>query len=284
MVVVALLSLIVIALMAVFNSTQTAFRASVTQSDVLEGGRDTMDLIAADLRQMTPSYSSSNDAVNFYSIVTNYVSPAAPPSPLLQTLIGASNPVTQRTNLLENFFILSEQNMNGNLNWVGVGYAVYVTPTNLYSLYRFTTNHPVSAMPDPAFIFQHEFSGNFLSNVTGGSHVLDGVVHLRVRAYDTNGAWMNTSFAKTNGASIYYIVGASAFYLGEPYSMAFYTNAVPAAVEVELGVLEDRALQRAGSLSLSPAAQLNYLAQQAGKVHLFRQRVNIPNLDPSAYQ
>ena len=55
MVVVALLALIVMALMAVFNSTQTAFRAGVTQTDVLEGGRAAMDLIAADLRQMSPS-------------------------------------------------------------------------------------------------------------------------------------------------------------------------------------------------------------------------------------
>ena len=45
MVVVVLLSLIVIALMAVFNSTQSAFRASVTQTDVLESGRAAMDMI-----------------------------------------------------------------------------------------------------------------------------------------------------------------------------------------------------------------------------------------------
>jgi type II secretory pathway component PulJ len=43
LVVVSLLSLIVLALMAVFNSTQRAFRASITQTDVLEGGRATMD-------------------------------------------------------------------------------------------------------------------------------------------------------------------------------------------------------------------------------------------------
>ena len=41
--------------MAVFNSTQTAFRASVTQTDVLEGGRAAMDMIAGDLREMAPS-------------------------------------------------------------------------------------------------------------------------------------------------------------------------------------------------------------------------------------
>ena len=60
LVVITLLSLIVLALMAVFNSTQTAFRASVTQTDVLEGGRAAMDMMTADLRQMAPSLGGSN--------------------------------------------------------------------------------------------------------------------------------------------------------------------------------------------------------------------------------
>ena len=50
------------------------------------------------------------------------------------------------------------------------------------------------------------------------------------------------------------------------------------------GVLEDRALQRVESLGGSFKFQTNYLAQQAGKVHLFRQRIPIRNVDPAAYQ
>jgi hypothetical protein len=30
--------------------------------------------------------------------------------------------------------------------------------------------------------------------------------------------------------------------------------------------------------------QLEYLKKQSGTVHLFRQRVTIPNVDPTAYQ
>ena len=48
MVVMTLLSLIVLALMQVFSATQRAFRASVTQTDVLEGGRAVTSLIGAD--------------------------------------------------------------------------------------------------------------------------------------------------------------------------------------------------------------------------------------------
>ena len=55
-------------------------------------------------------------------------------------------------------------------------------------------------------------------------------------------------------------------------------------MELDLGVLEDRTLSRASSFGLStPGNYTNYLALQAGKVHLFRQRVTIPNADPAAY-
>src|SRR5580698_5587978 len=78
-----LMTLIVLALMAVFNSTQRAFRASVTQTDILEGGRATMDLISTDLRGMVPSDGVSNlvyyagnntyalGAVNFLAVTNN---------------------------------------------------------------------------------------------------------------------------------------------------------------------------------------------------------------------
>ncbi len=60
LVVVVLLSFIILALMTVFNATQTAFRASITQTDVMEGGRSVMGLLKSDFESMTPSYGESN--------------------------------------------------------------------------------------------------------------------------------------------------------------------------------------------------------------------------------
>ncbi len=99
---------------------------------------------------MSPSsgqYNISTGAANFYAAVTTY---ASPPSPLIQPLV-ASSPPQSRTNVLENFFILSRGNANGVPTWYGVGYAVGTNapPGSLYSLYRFATNHPVAAV-DPA--------------------------------------------------------------------------------------------------------------------------------------
>jgi hypothetical protein len=69
-----------------------------------------------------------------------------------------------------------------------------------------------------------------------------------------------------------------------------FSNTVPAAVEFELGILEDHAVNRAESLpNNSPFPPPNdrrtlFLQNQAGSLHVFRQRVTIPNVDPSAYQ
>ena len=71
--VMTLLSLIILALMNVFSTTQAAFRASVTQTDILEGSRAAMQMITDDLRGLTPSGNTSNvvgttinDSVNFF--------------------------------------------------------------------------------------------------------------------------------------------------------------------------------------------------------------------------
>ena len=70
------------------------------------------------------------------------------------------------------------------------------------------------------------------------------------------------------------------------FGFYMFSNTLPASVEIDLGVLEDRAIQRALSLPKVPPgwAQSNYLAGRAGQVHVFRQRVWIRNVDPSAYQ
>jgi prepilin-type N-terminal cleavage/methylation domain-containing protein len=301
LVVVVLMSFIILALMAVFNSTQTAFRASLTQTDVLEGGRSAMGMIKSDLEGMTPSLGQSNQPspggwstvpVNFW-VNTNYWQYQSNAAPLVQSLTGSNS---NRVNVLESFFILTRQ----NLTWTGVGYVVDTLSTNYFNpLYRFSMSTNVQS-GDPKALFT-----NFLANLPaytglqisptnpGMSHLLDGVVDLRVRAYDPGGIWM------TNLPTYYYdpvfvqmtndFSKNILFLLPTLGEVGFYmfSNTLPASVEVNLGVLEDRAIQRALSLPDGAAvtwARSNYLAQQAGKVHVFRQRVWIRNVDPSAYQ
>ncbi|MGH7976836.1 MAG: PulJ/GspJ family protein [Limisphaerales bacterium] len=279
-----LMTLIVLALMAVFNSTQTAFRAGLTQSDVLESGRATMGLIRSDLETMTPSDGfgansnifNSNLGANFY--VTSYNYP-----PLYQALPAVINLNIQRTNVLENFFILSRGNVNGSDSWIGTGYAVVTNSPDgsLYSLYRFTTNYPVMAF-GPAFVFTNDFLNKFLPYPTNYSHLMDGVVDLQLYAFDNNGQKLNASYYYLNN-DLNNEKNVAIYPLNpNEYGCIFYSNKVPASVEIEMGVVEDKTLQHAESLS--GTAVTNYLAQHAGQVHIFRQRVPIRNVDPSAYQ
>jgi len=285
--VVVLMSLIVLALMAVFNSTQTAFRASITQTDVLEGGRSVMGLIKSDLEPMAPAYLRTT---NFYAALINSFP---------QSLTGSS---ASRTNVMEDVFFITRQNQT----WKGVGYFVR---TNLLLsggigtpgvLYRFETNNSVAQFAQtPGAMFRaydrvrtgplDQQGPTVTTNAlpTGVSRILDGVMNFTVRAFDTNGFWITANHVTAGVTNILAVTNAA---VSEVVLCGFYSNAMPASVEIELGVLEDRALQRVESLPNNlPGPPPNdrrtlYLAQQAGKVHVFRQRVWIRNVDPSAYQ
>jgi hypothetical protein len=296
LVVVVLMSLIVLALMAVFNSTQAVFRASLTQTDVLEGGRSVMGLIKSDLEGMTPSFGQSNAVytvfpdgyifsnapVNF-CVITNYWQYQSGSAPLVQSLTGVSNPNTCRTNVLEEIFILTRQ----NTTWTGVGYVVDTTGANsINPLYRFSMSTNAMAA-NPMMLYSNFLNNAILpispTNATM-SHLLDGVVHLTARACDPNGYWMTNGypFGYTHIArNVWYSGPAPA--LEDEVSFYMFSNTLPASVDINLGVLEDRAIQRAESIG-DPTIRSNYLAQQAGKVHVFRQRFPIRNVDPSAYQ
>jgi type II secretory pathway pseudopilin PulG len=294
--VVSLLSLIVLVLMTVFNSTQSAFRAGMTQTDVLGSGRAAMGLIVSDLKLMTPSDGAYTNALNPQGTVPGSLPPNSAPTffvntnveagyqPLYQSLPGSIAGVV-RTNVLENFFVLSRQNVNGHDTWLGTGYTVNATNTwPLFPLYRFTTNCPASSDPTAlfnAFLYAIQNVNEFYTNA-GWSHLIDGVVDLRAHPFDMNGYQMTNNYYNfvqqlpyTNVLALTAAWSDTGFY--------FFSNALPASVEVQMATLEDHVLQRAGSLPLESPAQTNYLAQQAGRVHVFRQRVLIPNVDPTTY-
>lgn len=262
LVVVVLLALIVVALMGVFTATQKAFRASMTQTDVLEGGRAAMDLISSDLKAMSPSLGNYGNAVNFNVTVSSS-------SPLVQSLLPSNN---QRTNVLENFFILSRNNQT----WTGTGYVVdTASASGINPLYRFSMSTNVAAA-DP-FVLYSNFVIAAANNFSGMSHLLDGVVTLRLHAYDNNGYWMTNTLSVIGGQTNTYnnvqffptVLGETGFYM--------FSNTLPSAVEIEMATLEDRTLQRASVWNGNSIAQSNYLAKQAGNVHVFRQRISIPN-------
>jgi len=300
MITVGLLSFIVLGLLAMFNQTQRAFRTSMTQSDVLEAGRATMDLIGRELTQMGPSQAPDMFINNAWYRATNFFSEgnAFFANPLLQTLPGMATNIL-RTNSIQRLFFISRLNQD----WLGTGYEVLPDDNNgiVGTLYRFyRTNTPRSGLIS--------LSGNFIAAtrnallntsagqpVTNLSRIADGIVHFRVQAYAQNGFLIVTNSARAtnafavvpNGPQPYYTNAWNTIACATPFNRAqtatyFMSNAIPAYVDIELGILEPQILQRYRSIPIA-AVQRQYLADHVAQVHLFRQRVAIPNVDTTAY-
>jgi type II secretory pathway pseudopilin PulG len=205
LVAVGLLSVIVLGLFAMFNQTQRAFRQGMNQTDILEAGRAVTEMIPRELEQMTPSYASYNPyphGVNFRVDLPNSI-------PLTQPLPGSG---LERTNLLQDCFMLLRQNQT----WIGIGYLVRSADTNGYlwypqtevgnpgkmgagTLYRFSATLPAvyNGLPqDPSQLFnafRAVANPGSVVSATVSNRICDGVVHLRFRAFDTNGVLITTN-------------------------------------------------------------------------------------------
>jgi hypothetical protein len=270
MVAMVLLTVIVIGLMAMFNQTQRAFRAGLAQTDQLEGGRMFTDLLQRDLQQITATHQTNG--MNFYAQIPNY----AP----LQMVLPANS--YSRTNVLENLFFISRYNQT----WSGIGYFVRTNSwvggnVNLAgTLYRFETN-----------VSSAQFIGDgyrpfdtFLNSTdrTSISKILDGVVEFRVRCYDPQGYFLTNGSSTIFSNTFVTITNSFNIAPGEVEYYGFSNNIVPAFVEVQVGVLEPAVLKRYNSIP-DPITRSNFLANHAGNVQLFRQRIAVRNVDPSAY-
>jgi len=267
-VVVGLLSLITLGLFAMFNQTQRVFRVGMTQVDVLEGGRIVSDMLTRELQQMRPSYQPN--AVNFFSI-NAYLAAGASRTPLLQVMPGNAQP--KRTNEIDNVFFL----MRENQKWIGVGYIIAGANDGVGTLYRYSQELSALQPPNALFTRFDQFSTTALSPANL-SQVLEGVVHFRVRAYNPAGRLI---IAPINGAQDNSNV-VPGFWADDVDVYQFRSNAVPATVELELGILESRTLRRAESIP-DATTRRKFLEDQAGKVHIFRLRLPIRNVDPAAY-
>ena len=253
MITMALLGFIVVGLTAMFVQTQRAFRGGMAQTDVLESGRAVTELVSRELELAAPAY--QGNFVNFYS--TNPISS-------VQKLPGGGS--ISRTNSLGSFDFLT----HNNLSWARIGYLVSPTSDSVGTLYRYEG----------------------VSAATNWHRVADGIVHLRVQTYSYTTNYYTFTGAlivPSNATQIYNTnknqntIYAWADSSGQ-FSSAFTSNAVPAYVELELGVLENAALKKLQALP--SAARAAYLAreQTAGRVHIFRRHIAVRNVDPEAYR
>jgi len=311
LVTVALLAFITLGLFAAFDQVQRAFRSGMSQVDRLEAGRAVTELLPRELEAATPC------GVNAVTFSAQIIPSSAP---LTQSLPGLSptGSAQVRTNLLEDCFILTRQNQT----WVGIGYCVRTNDVSgllwlpesgpgqlgVGSLYRYTASTNVlmsnGLRSDPSQLyvaFHNACASGSLASRSISNRICDGVIHFYLTTYATNGfpIVLGTRFGTNvacfrpdpfSVAPLYPVVHStlavpSASYPGNLAALYFWSNAVPAAVGMELGLLEQPAWERYNSIPV-PAARLAYLQRPdiSSRVHLFRQRIPILNVDPSAYQ
>jgi type II secretory pathway pseudopilin PulG len=283
---VSIMVVIIFALYAMFNQTQKALRANITQVDVMEAGRAAAEMIGRDLEQMAAS--GLSQTINFYAGMTPVYAPR------LQT--DTDERTILRTNYLQEFFFLSRQTNS----WIGTGYRVISAKSGVGSLYRFTVSTNYYALNRTNLMGRFvnsellDASGNVSTNF---QRVVDGIVHLRLTAYDPQG--QRLGFETTNMYPTYRILRSSKSGGRIGYSSAtnlidsnvvlqqdtfdpfvrqtrlyFSSNSLPAYVELELGILEPAAYKQLQSLYVTNAMEA-FLKKQASKVHLFRQRIPI---------
>ena len=285
LVAISVLTLIVLVLYGLFDQVQKALRGNIAQVDVLEGGRATMQLLSTEMEQMDPG--SVPDSTNLFISIT------APP--YQQAML---DPGTNRLNLLDQVFFVSHLNKT----WIGTGYRVLFLNNNgipaalaengvgTLCRYSFTNvtdsdfpnvppppNNPNSPRTNLFWQVMNRVLMNGIANpppgnLTNYQPVLDGVVHFHVRAFDKNGLLITDS-VNTNIASGFQI-WSNRFNNDVEYAYTFTNQALPSYLEVNLGILEPHVLERFKGFPNSTVAS-NYLARQAGAVHLFQQRIPV---------
>jgi hypothetical protein len=258
----AMLALIVLGLTSVFIQVQKAFKIGMKETQVSDTGRTIMDMVSTDLRQVSDaqvstvtnlywSWAGSNQYVQYAGVGTGAV----------------------RTNQQDDIFFL----VHTNTEWTGIGYAVSnsVNPC-LGTLYRFAVSTNFHLNPNNVVdntLFAQFYSG--IVNQSFGSNwhaVADGVIDLKLRAFDQNGndPFYSIDYNDPSGEPGLYPITSNNIIL---------TN-LPHSIELEMAVLEPDAIAQARAIAGNLHGVSNFLANAAAKVDVFRQRINIPTAIP----
>jgi prepilin-type N-terminal cleavage/methylation domain-containing protein len=286
---VSIMVVIVGALYAMFYQTQKALHSSVNQVDVLESGRVAMDLLGRELSQMAPTRlagglppaaftrRNANDSVALFTALqgegVNFAAFLTPVyQPVVQRLPVAGN--LFRTNRLQEIYFFSRYGQAVS----GTCYRVLYANNGVGTLSRFTTNAnvadlqrlrlPVSSL---ALLAEQQASTNF-------APIASGVIHFRVLAYDTFGLPMTWPTNRYDANSVWLVpdpYDLSAPAAAKETRCAFVSNALPAYLDIELGVLEPTTLAQFQSFPAGSSMATSFLSNHIGQVQLFRQRVPI---------
>ena len=217
--------------------------------------------------------------------------------------------IQRRTNFIHSIFFYN----NRTNAWQGIGYRVVDFRNGVGSLQRFETNLFTNLFASKPYgnIGPSSFLQQALTNINiGYRHVADGIVHLSFIPFDHNGrrlGWdtkghqaagydtnqyyvmrqrlsgaIETATSDTTDYSLNTVLLREAMptvnnqNIQYTTAFTFLSNALPAYVEMEFGMLEPETLaQYYVMLDDANPNAAKFLQRQIAKVHLFRQRIPI---------
>ena len=167
-----------------------------------------------------------------------------------------------------------------------MGYAVVNLITNSGStvgtLYRYQTNFNAPYLIGNGLFapFLNSIETQEFTNQAYWHRVADGVISLKLRAYDQNG---NEPWIESTSYGDYANDAGNQPQISYPLTNSnplFSSNTLPNAVDVELALLEPDALAQARGLAGAPTALNNFISSNAlTKMEVFRRRVSMPVVD-----
>ena len=252
-----LLAVIVIGLTAMFVETQRAFKAGVRQSTTADAGRTVIEMVGNDLSQASDagmlgvtnlfwSWFTSNYTYNYQDLPAN----------------------VYRTNQQQEIFVL----VHTNTEWMGIGYAVSNWAPGVGTLYRYLVSTNTPQLTNNILFDGFDAAAGSQQFGPHFDRVADGVIHLKIRAFDRFG----NEFEE--GEDYAY---ANAFYeFGYPaaaYTNDFYVPAagLPNSIQLEVGVLEPETFEQLRAVPAGSPAQKAFLGRAGGHIQIFRQNIPI---------
>ena len=293
----AMLAFIVLGLTAMFIETQKVFKSGIKQTTVTDAGRAIIDMIASDLSQMSdPHFTNVYFPTNMYPNfpVGGYPNPPTlywefPYANDLVQVVSSNGVPTFRTNQLEDIFAIVQTNNT----WLGIGYCVSNWFTNsaggaipgIGTLYRYVTNTPAPLTNNNTLYSNFQYAIGY--NFTNFHRIADGVVHLKIYAFEADG---NETYYESNydtfgsiqngwkDYNLQYPVIVPNLTTNVPPVPPYFTNYLPHSIDIELGILEPEAFEHARALFTSGAtnAAAIFLQNCACQVEIFRQHIIIP--------
>lgn len=280
---VTITTVITIALYAIFDQTQRAFRAGIAQVDVYESARATSEIFDQDIVRVThnPLERQINRIelppnIQFNSYPFNIWLDDRAPYTTLGNMMNQQGMLTAQQNLLMFTRLNDEVTLVGYYNEpLAVNWSNGQRPASIplvSRLYRFTQTYKISDLTEPVLSlalekFRRGPSGSLNDPSRPFQEVTTGVVHLRWNLFGSNGQWWQFT---TDPLLLKSSSGRSPF-----VGMTAGGNIIPASIEYELMVLEEEVLQQFLNMAEANTQQAaDFIRQKLEGMHFIRKRVS----------